>query len=86
MAIGETGVDTNGDIDQQITKFLESIVLANKLKLPLIIHANTAKGANVYANRVCLEIIKKYKPQYGFIFHCFQPDLEILTEIINLGG
>lgn len=86
VAIGETGVDTNGDIDQQITKFLESIVLANKLKLPLIIHANTAKGSSVYANRVCLEIIKKYKPQYGFIFHCFQPDLEILTEIINLGG
>lgn len=86
VAIGETGIDTNGDIDQQITKFLESIVLANKLKLPLIIHANTAKGSSIYANRVCLEIIKKYKPLYGFIFHCFQPDLEILAEIINLGG
>lgn len=86
VAIGETGIDSNSDINQQITKFLESIVLSNKLKLPLIIHANTAKGSSVYANRVCLEIIKKYKPLYGFIFHCFQPDLEILSEIINLGG
>ena len=23
---------------------------------------------------------------YGFVFHCFQPDLEILQEIIKLGG
>lgn len=86
VAIGETGIDTNGDISQQIEKFLESIVLANRLKLPLIIHANTSKDASVYANKLCLEIIKKYKPLYGFIFHCFQPDLEILSEIIKLGG
>lgn len=86
VAIGETGIDTNGEITQQIKKFLESIALANRLKLPLIIHANTTKGSNVNANRICLEIIKRYKPLYGFIFHCFQPDLEILKEIINLGG
>lgn len=86
VAIGETGIDTFGDISKQIEKFLDSIALANKLKLPIIIHANTTKGANVYANKLCLEIIKKYKPLYGFIFHCFQPDLEILKEIINLGG
>ncbi len=86
VAIGETGIDTNDDINKQIKKFIESIALTNRLKLPLIIHANTAKGSNIYANRICLEIIKKYKPLYGFIFHCFQPDLEILAEIIKLGG
>lgn len=86
VAIGETGIDTFGDIPKQIEKFLDSIALANKLKLPIIIHANTTKGADVYTNKLCLEIIKKYKPKYGFIFHCFQPDLEILKEIINLGG
>lgn len=86
VAIGETGIDTFGDISNQIEKFLDSIALANKLKLPIIIHANTTKGVDVYANKLCLEIIKKYKPLYGFIFHCFQPDLDILKEIINLGG
>lgn len=86
VAIGETGIDTSGDISVQIDKFIESIRLANKLKLPLIIHSNTTKGSREYANKICIEIIKKYKPLYGFIFHFFQPDLEILEEIIKLGG
>lgn len=86
VAIGETGIDTNGEIYSQIEKFLESIKLANKLKLPLIIHSNTTKESKEYANRICIEIIKKYKPLYGFVFHFFQPDLEILEEIIKLGG
>lgn len=86
VAIGETGIDTSGDVLEQTEKFLDSIALANKLKLPIIIHANTTKGADVYANKLCLEIIKKYKPLYGFIFHFFQPDLDILKEIIYLGG
>lgn len=86
VAVGETGIDTSGNISIQINKFLESIKLANKLKLPLIIHSNTTKESEDYANRICIEIIKKYKPLYGFIFHFFQPDLEILDEIIKLGG
>lgn len=86
VAIGETGIDTSGDIIEQIDKFIDSIRLANKLKLPLIIHSNTTKDSREYANKICIEIIKKYKPLYGFIFHFFQPDLEILEEIIKLGG
>lgn len=86
VGIGETGIDTTGDINKQIEKFVNSIKLANKLRLPVIIHANTTKDSEIYANKLCLEIIKKHKPIYGFIFHCFQPDLEILKEIIELGG
>lgn len=86
VAIGETGIDTTGNISNQIEKFLKCISLANRLKLPLIIHANTTKGSNVDANKICIEIIKRYKPKYGFVFHCFQPDLKILEEIINLEG
>lgn len=86
VAVGETGIDTSADISLQINKFIESIRLSNKLKLPLIIHSNTTKGSREYANKICIEIIKKYKPLYGFIFHFFQPDLEILEEIIKLGG
>lgn len=86
IGLGETGIDTNGNIDNQIEKFIRSIYLANKLKLPLIVHSNTTKDSSVYANKLCIEIIKKYKPHYGFVFHCFQPDLDILKEILNLGG
>lgn len=86
VGIGETGIDTSGDIDIQIDKFIDSIKLANKLKLPVIIHSGTTKDSKVYANRLCIEILKKYKPKYGFVFHCFQPDLEILNEIVALGG
>lgn len=86
VAIGETGIDTSKDISTQIENFLDSIKLANKLELPLIIHSNTSKISEYYANRICIEIIKRYKIEYGFIFHFFQPDLEILAEIIDLGG
>lgn len=86
VGIGEVGIDTTGNIDIQIKRFIESINLANELKLPLIIHSNTTKNANIYANLVCLEIIKKYTPKYGFLFHFFQPDLNILSEIVELGG
>lgn len=86
VAIGETGIDTGEEVSCQIEKFLESIALANKLKLPLIIHSNTTKGSNINAHKLCLEILKKYPSLYGFVFHYFQPDLEILSEIIKLGG
>ena len=46
VAIGETGIDTSANICIQIDKFIESIKLANKLKLPLIIHSNTTKERN----------------------------------------
>lgn len=86
VAVGEVGIDTSGDVDSQIDKFINSIKLANKLELPLIIHACTTKGASVNANRLCIEILKKYNPRYGFVFHFFQPDLEVLKDIIDLGG
>ena len=86
VAIGETGIDTNKSIDIQIKKFIYSIKLANELKLPVIIHSNTTKDSLIYANKLCLEIIKRYIPKYGFVFHSFQPDLDILNEILNLGG
>lgn len=86
VAIGESGIDTNGFINEQIDKMVDSIKLANKLSLPLIIHSNTIKESSINAHKLCLEIIKRYPPQYGFVFHCFQPDLDILDEIISLDG
>ena len=79
VAIGETGFDYQGDIDSQKKKFMESIELANDLGLPIIIHANGM-------NREALDLIKGYPPKHSFVFHCFEPDLDILKEIMKLNG
>ena len=79
VAVGETGLDSNGDIYSQRIKFIEQIELANRLELPLIIHSNNA-------NREVINILKSHYPRFGFVFHCFQPDIEIAQEIVNMGG
>ena len=82
VALGETGLDYDTEkisILEQTTKFIETIELANYLKLPVIVHANRM-------NRQALDIIRAHPPKYSFVFHCFEPDLEILDEIMKLGG
>lgn len=79
VAIGETGLDDAGDLKEQKLKFIETIELANFLKLPIIIHGNNT-------NKIILDILKKYPAHYGFVFHCFQPDMLILEEIIRRDG
>ena len=79
VGIGETGLDSSGALESQEKKFHESIELANNLELPIVIHANNT-------NLECLKIIKSHKPKYGFVFHCFQPNLDVLDEIMDLDG
>lgn len=81
VALGETGLDRSSPETLQIQeqRFIETIELANFLCLPVIIHANNT-------NRQAIDIIKKHVPKEGFVFHCFQPDLEILDEILEMGG
>ena len=79
VAIGEIGLDTDGDFLLQREKFIRQIELANFLRLPIIIHSKNS-------NERVLKIIKYIYPQYGFVFHCFQPDIDIAKEIIKLGG
>ena len=79
VAIGEIGLDTDGDFLLQREKFIRQIELANFLRLPIIIHSKNS-------NERVLKIIKDIYPQYGFVFHCFQPDIDIAKEIIKLGG
>lgn len=73
VTIGETGFDMASNLDAQIKKFLESILLANELHLPLIIHLNTHDLAT---RRLYIETIKWYRPLYGFIFHYFHLSFE----------
>lgn len=79
IAVGEIGLDSNKDIKLQIDKFIEQIYLANYLGLPIVIHSNNT-------NKEVLEIIKKHRPIYGFVFHCFQPDIDIARQILDLNG
>lgn len=80
VAVGETGLDSNNqDLLLQKKLFIEQIELANYLKLPVIIHA-------LNYNREALDIVKSNKPLYGYVFHCFQPDIDIALEIIRDGG
>ena len=52
-------------------------MIANELHLPVIIHSNNS-------NKLVVEIFERYvKPQYGCVFHCFQPDVDILKYLIE---
>lgn len=47
--------------------------------MPVIIHSNNS-------NKQIIEIFERcVKPKYGCVFHCFQPDLDILKYIIDNG-
>lgn len=81
VALGETGLDRSSPdtLKRQEQKLIETIELANFLSLPVIIHANNT-------NREVMDVLKKHIPKEGFVFHCFQPELEILDEILEMNG
>lgn len=73
-------MDTSHDnLYEQKKYLLKQIIIANELKLPVIIHASNT-------NSLVIEIFEKYvKPKYGCVFHCFQPDLNILKYLVEQG-
>lgn len=79
VGIGETGIDSMKDEKEQIYKFIASIELANTLHLPLIIHANNT-------NELVIKTLHENRPLYGFVFHCFQPNIEVLNQIMQMEG
>jgi len=78
-AIGECGLDFSGEFDQerQIIVFKKQIELAQKYKLPLIIHARKAVDEVV-------EILKEYKNISG-VFHCYAGGNKRIKKILDLG-
>jgi len=80
VAIGEIGLDSTKDNFLEQKRYLISqIMIANELHLPVIIHSNNT-------NKLVIEIFEKYvKPQYGCVFHCFQPDIDDLNYLISNG-
>jgi len=79
IAIGECGLDFSDEFDKnrQIEVFKKQIELAQKYKLPLIIHARKAVDEVV-------EILKEYKNLTG-VFHCYAGGIKRIKKINDLG-
>ncbi len=80
VAIGEIGLDASKKNSyQQKINFIRQIMIANAVKLPVIIHSNLS-------SREIINTFENYlKPQYGCVFHGFQPNLDDLKYILNNG-
>ena len=83
-AIGEIGLDyywdkTEKERAYQKEMFIRQIELANALQLPVIVHMRDASEDT-------LEILRKHTPKYGFLMHCYSGSLEMLEDILALGG
>lgn len=80
VAIGETGLDYHFQFPKDLQKkyFIEHINLANKLNLPIIIHARDS-------HRHVLDILKNNQVSKNGIMHCYSGNSEILEEFIKLG-
>lgn len=79
VAIGECGLDFSSDTDtkKQEEIFRAQIELAQKYKLPLIIHARKAVDE-------VIEILKEYKDLSG-VFHCYAGGNKRIKRVIELG-
>lgn len=82
-AIGEIGLDYYWKKDpetkeKQIKYFIKQIEIANKLELPIIIHARDSVED-------CIKILKEHECIKKGVFHCFSGSLEQMKEIIKMG-
>ena len=79
VAIGEIGLDYYWEPDKKEAQkkvFIEQILLAKELSLPVIVHDRDAHGD-------VLEILKEYKPKG--VVHSFSGSVEMAKEILKLG-
>lgn len=80
FGIGECGLDyyrMHQPKDMQISSFEKQIEIAEKYKLPLIIHSRNAMDET-------LEILKNRKCGYG-IMHCFAGDSKTAKHVLDMG-
>lgn len=80
VAIGEIGLDnTEDNFTKQREYLIKQILIANVLRLPVIIHSKNS-------NREIINIFRNVvEPKYGCVFHCFQPDIETMAYLITKG-
>lgn len=81
IAIGEIGLDNHWTKEykkEQQVLLIKQINLANKLKLPIVLHIREA------TNEI-LEILKEHKPLYGGVFHSASFNEYLIKEGLKLG-
>lgn len=79
VAIGEIGLDyywNKDNKDKQRKVFCKQLEIAEKLKLPVVIHSRDSINETY-------EILKKYK--VSGVIHCFSGSLEMAKKFISLG-
>ena len=80
VAIGEIGLDyywNKDNKDKQREVFCKQLEIAEKLKLPVVIHSRDSINETY-------EILKKYK--VSGVIHCFSGSLEMAKKFISLGS
>ena len=80
VALGETGLDYYrkfGDKRSQIELFITELELAEKHKVPVIIH-NRDAGADV------LDILRERIPSAGAVLHCYSENAEYAQKVLDL--
>ena len=81
VAIGEIGLDyywNKENKQEQKDCFIKQINLANKLKLPIVIHSRDAHIDTI-------EILKQNECKKKGVFHCCQLNMEMVKEAVALG-
>lgn len=81
VAIGEIGLDyywNKENKELQKEAFIKQIDLANELDLPIVIHSRDASIDTI-------EIIKEHRVKKAGIFHCCQPNQEMVRQALELG-
>lgn len=79
VAIGEVGLDYYWDksyIELQKEVFIKQIKLANKLKLPLVVHDREA-------HKDTFDLLKEYNKDSEVLFHCFSGSVEFMKECVK---
>lgn len=80
LAVGEIGLDYHYDTEPNIQKkaFIKQIEIANRYKLPIVIHTREAVMDTI-------SILKEYNVIKKGIFHCCPLNRELVKEALKLG-
>lgn len=84
VAIGETGLDFHAaTLDTEFVNHMEDwleyfLDLADQVNRPVILHTREA-------DERILEILKKKRRQFKGVVHCFQGDIELANQYMELG-
>lgn len=79
VAVGEIGLDYHYDFsprEEQLEVLEQQLILANRLRLPVIIHDREA-------HEDTLTLLKRHTPRG--VVHCFSGSVEMAREIVSIG-